>query len=194
MNLSLKPVLTGYSALSIAAVTVFALTIAAVAATADGQALPAPGPGSELGVMLQAGANDLCVDNAGSVRPGTALQGWKCSPRNLNQRFERVRRGKNLAAFRNKLSGLCIDAGNGTKNNGKKKTGAAVFQAPCAERASQALKIRPLSANGNNMHFKIHAGHSDLCLQLTGDAKHGSRLIQARCDSKKTNQKFSFRR
>jgi len=179
MNLSLKPVLTGYSALS----------IAAVAATADGQALPAPCPGSELGVMLQAGANDLCVDNAVSVRPGTALQGWKCSPRNLNQRFERVRRGKNLAAFRNKLSGLCIDAGNGTK-----KTGAAVFQAPCAERASQALKIRPLSANGNNMHFKIHAGHSDLCLQLTGDAKHGSRLIQARCDSKKTNQKFSFRR
>ena len=105
-----------------------------------------------------------------------------------------VRRGKNLAAFRNKLSGLCIDAGNGTKNNGTKKTGAAVFQAPCAERASQALKIRPLSANGNNMHFKIHAGHSDLCLQLTGDAKHGSRLIQARCDSKKTNQKFCFRR
>jgi len=72
MNLSLKPVLTGYSALSIAAVTVFALTIAAVAATADGQALPAPGPGSELGVMLQAGANDLCVDNAGSVRFGPA--------------------------------------------------------------------------------------------------------------------------
>ena len=77
MNLSLKPVLTGYSALSIAAVTVFALTIAAVAATADGQALPAPGPGSELGVMLQAGADDLCVDNAGSVRPRHRITGVK---------------------------------------------------------------------------------------------------------------------
>lgn len=139
--------------------------------------------------MLQAGTNGLCADNAGSVRPGTAVLGWKCSPRNLNQRFERVRHGKDVAALKNKLSGLCLDAGKGAK-----KAGSAVFQAPCAKRASQALKIQPLSGTGGTKRFQIRARHSGLCLQLTGDAKRGGRLVQARCDKKNANQKFSFRR
>ena len=138
--------------------------------------------------MLQAVANGLCVDNAGSVKPGTALQGWKCSPRNLNQRFEQVRRGKNLTTFRNKLSGLCLDAGKGAK-----KTGAAVFQAPCAERANQSLRIIPVSGKSAGKNIQLRASHNDLCLQMTGDTKRGGRLIQARCDKKNVYQKFKLR-
>lgn len=187
MKCALSSTQARYSALSITVFSALALTMA----TANGQSLPAPGAksGTGLGVMLQAGANGLCVDNAGSIKPGTAIQGWKCSARNLNQRFEQVDRVKKLTAFRNKLSGLCLDAGNGTK-----KPGATIFQAPCSKRKSQALKIFPLSQTADKKNFQLRASHSGLCLQLTGDVKRGERLIQALCAPKNPNQKFNFKR
>lgn len=169
----------GIYALAIAVLSVIALTMAA----GNG-----PAPAADLGIMLQAGANGLCADNAGSAKPGTAVQGWKCSARNLNQRFQRVSRGKNLWALRNKLSGLCIDAGNG-----KKKSGINVIQVPCAKRSSQTLKVVSLPRPADKKRFQLRAAHSGLCLQLAGNAKHGGRLTQAKCDTRNPDQKFHFR-
>lgn len=178
------------SALSLAAFTVFAAS-ALTLTTASGQISGASG--IEMGFMLQARTTGLCVDNAGSAKTGTALQGWKCSTRNLNQRFTQVRRGKKFTALRNKLSGLCLDAGKDSA-----KPGAPVFQARCADRPEQSLEVRPIAVTGNrsdnskDVHLRIH--QTGLCLQLTGDAKRGGRLVQERCDNKNANQEFSFTR
>tara|TARA_R110002110_G_scaffold35115_2_gene118797 strand:- start:6567 stop:7118 length:552 start_codon:yes stop_codon:yes gene_type:complete len=141
-----------------------------------------------LGIMLQVGANGLCLDNAGSARAGTGLQGWKCSARNLNQRFERVWLDKNFSALKHKRSGLCLDAGNGSG-----KSGAGVFQTRCAYHDSQSLQILPLPVSPTNRIFQVRARSTGLCLQLEGNIKRGGRLTQSRCDRQNPAQQFSFR-
>lgn len=168
----------GFCTLAIAVLSAVALSVTA----GSGQS-----PAAELGIMIQAGANGLCADNAGSARPGTAVQGWKCSPRNLNQRFVLLRRGQKTASLKNKLSGLCLDAGKGTK-----KPGAAVFQTRCGKLPHQSLEIVPAAAGAKGV--RLRARHNGLCLQLTGDTKRGGRLIQSQCDPKNANQIFSFRK
>ena len=169
----------GFCTLAIAGLSAAALTLAAGGG---------PSPAAELGIMLQAGANGLCADNAGSARPGTAVQGWKCSPRNLNQRFVLLlRRGQKTAGLKNKLSGLCLDTGKGTK-----KPGAAVFQTRCGKLPNQSLEIVPAAARAGAKGVRLRARHNGLCLQLTGNTKRGGPAYPVPVRSKERQPDIQF--
>lgn len=137
--------------------------------------------------MLQVMSSGQCIDNAGSRKSGAALQGWKCNPRNLNQRFAIARQGtaKQSARIRNKLSSLCIDV-----QRRSKKTRARIVQDKCSRANSQIWK---LSASGTKDWFLIRARHSGLCLTFARPGKRDSFFVQSKCDRRNRNQKFKLR-
>lgn len=140
-----------------------------------------------LGVMLEVMASGQCIDNAGSRKHGAGLQGWKCSTRNLNQRFAVAWRGKSkrVAAIRNKLSSLCLDILRQSK-----KAGARIVQNRCGNFKSQNWEFRK---SGAKDWFLIKARHSHLCLSLARNGKRDSYLILSKCNTRDATQKFKRR-
>jgi hypothetical protein len=137
--------------------------------------------------MLEVQASGKCIDNAGSRTRGAPLQGWKCSARNLNQRFALAWQDKTnrAAAIRNKLSGMCLDV-----KGQSGKSGARIVQTGCGKSDSQ---IWELMKSGTNDWFLIAARHSRLCLTLARKDRRHSFLTQSKCNKRNANQKFKLR-
>lgn len=141
----------------------------------------------KIGLMLEVMSSGQCIDNAGSRKSGAALQGWKCNPRNLNQRFA-VTRDRNMerpVTIRNKLSTLCLDV-----QRQSRKARARIVQNKCSKAKSQNWKF---SKSGKKDWFLIQTGHSGLCLSLSNKGKRESFLIQTKCNKRDPNQIFKLR-
>lgn len=139
---------------------------------------------ADLRVMIEVQSTGLCIDNSGSRTPGTALQGWKCNPHNLNQRFALSVHKAGLMSLKCKVSGMCIDV-----RESSRKSRAIVVQNPCTGSASQTWKVMRLA---EKTPFVLRAGHSGLCLTHMSTGTRGSTFVQTQCVPGNPNQKFEL--
>jgi hypothetical protein len=100
-----------------------------------------------------------------------------------NARFAMVPRPGGYVALRFEHSGMCVDIGGSSQNNG-----AAAIQYPCAYTDNQLVQ---LLNNGPGKHY-FKFKHSGKCLDVTGSSTaDGARFIQYTC-SGQPNQAFHF--
>ena len=144
-------------------------------------------PTGRSGAMLQVKSSGMCIDNAGSKKPGARLQGWKCNPRNLNQRFSLIphKNKRRSVSIQSRLSKLCI-----VTHKQSKKSGAGIVQTACTGKPDHAWEIA--NPAGSDW-FRLRAQHSGMCLTLTPakQPKHSGRLAQMKCDRQNPDQEFT---